>query len=124
MGSTGTGRFSDYSGSMSGSGGSSNSGGSSGEDICEKAISSAIEEIERCEFFKQFKTVPQVGTAVKVTVDSRIQIISNENLIIGFLPTKYNYLLGCINDGKSYQGIVISTSENPMPSIFVDIAPV
>jgi len=139
MGSTGTGNFTDYSnnltkqgstssgsGSSTSSGGSSASsgGGSSGEDRCEKAFTAVLEEVERCSYYRQNSSLPVNGTAVTVRMQGRIVVETNEGELIGYLPTQYNYLAICIQNGLSYAGIVTSTSNIPISVVKVDIAPV
>ena len=95
MGSTGTDRFSDYPGTRGDQGGSSGVGGSSGEEQCDRAFATALEEVERCAFFQQYKDVPHRGTSVSIKLGQRIIVVeSNTNETIGYLPTQFNYLAG------------------------------
>jgi hypothetical protein len=42
---------------------------------------------------------------------------------IGYLPTKYNYLKVCMDNGFRYTGSVRTVSIVPTPSVSVDITP-
>ena len=125
MGSTNTGRFSDYSDNSnsrrksSGDGG----GGSSGDDKCQKAIHAKLEEVERCEYYRAHSVVPVEGTAIEITLNGRLCATTIGSEVVGYLPTKYNYLAICIQDGFSYVGEITSSSTNPIVRVTVDIAP-
>jgi hypothetical protein len=124
MGSKGTGSFSDYKGFRNDEGESTNqNGGSSGIDQCSMAFSTNLEEVSNCEYYKKSRVLPEEGTNVLVDFDKRLVIKNEEDIYIGYLPTKYNYLKACISDGFSYSGVIIKSSELPIPSITVDIAP-
>ena len=124
MGSTNTGRFTDYSQNSKGSpktGGIG--GGASGDDLCDKAFTTELEEVERCEYFKKYSKLPNKGSQIYVNFNNRLEIISNSSEVIGYLPTKYNYLVACTTDGFSYAGVIVSTTITPLVKIRVDIAP-
>jgi len=127
MGSTGTGRFTDYSGKQdsSSTGGiqGGGSGGSSGEDRCDHAIAALLEEVERCAYLQIHKAPPPDGTAVVVSIRGRLSVDTVDGEVIGYLPTQYNYLAGCISSGRTYGGSVISTAATPIVRVHVDIAP-
>jgi hypothetical protein len=120
MGSTGTGRLSDYSGSEDLT---KQTGGSSGEDSCNKAISANLEDVERCAYFKVHDDVPTRETQVSLVLNKRLMVIEQSGLIIGYIPTQFNYLAGCINRGLSYRGIVSASSRRPIARVLVDLAP-
>lgn len=125
MGSTGSGRFSDYSGSgrsSSGSGGDGGAGGggSSGVDPCEQAFSCALEEVAQCEYYEKNAELPEEGTEVEIVIDGRLVAIDGDGVTIGAIPTRFNYIAGCIEDGYEYVGVVSSASETPIPSVSVD----
>lgn len=122
MGSSGSGRFSDYSGTTSSSGGGAGSGGSSGTDQCRQAISVEFEEVAQCDFFASSGNVPPTGTELTLRHDSRIVAVDGSGLRVGVLPTRYNYLAGCLRDGINYSGIVVSSSLVPVPRISADFA--
>jgi hypothetical protein len=140
MGSTGTGRFTDYSnsssnkqstssssGSSTSSGGGSSTssgGGSSGEDRCDQAFETVLEEVERCSYYRQNRSLPANGTEVIVRMQGRIGVETTNSELIGYLPTQYNYLASCIQSGRSYAGLITLTSSTPIVVVRVDIAPV
>lgn len=122
MGSTGSGHFSDYSQNTKAS---DNQGGESGEDKCLKAFSSRLEEVPNCAYFENNQNVPPSENEVTVSFNgNRICVIDvNSGYEIGYLPTKFNYLKACIDNGISYSGIITSSSIEPLPSVSVDISP-
>ena len=129
MGSTGSGRLSDYSNSgsskpsggagSSGAGGSG-TGGSSGVDQCKQAFSCVLEEVAQCEYYEKNKSLPAEGTELIILVDKRVVAADREGVVVGALPTSKNYIAGCINDGYEYIGIVKSSTRTPIPSISAD----
>jgi hypothetical protein len=121
MGSSGTGHFSDYPGTMADKPGGA--GGSSGEDQCNQQIMTALEDVERCDFFINHSRLPDVGTPIQVSLAIRLTVITNEGETIGFLPTQYNYLAACIKAGRNYQGVVASSSLRPISKVQVEIMP-
>ncbi len=54
--------------------------------------------------------LPAVDTEVSVDFKVRLVVKSNDGLIIGYLPTKYNYLRNCIVKGFTYTGVVSNVS--------------
>lgn len=120
MGSSGSGRFSDYSGSPSSSNGSGGSGGSSGTDQCAMAFSTELEEVGQCDYFTNTGTVPPPGTELTITVAQRIVALDTSGVVVGALPTRFNYLAACLNEGFNYVGIVQSSSTFPNPQTTVD----
>lgn len=121
MGSSGTGHFSDYSGSSRKSDGS---GGVSGEDKCGKAFSTDLEEVERVSYYRTHGSVPPLQTEIQVIFEKRLAVATVDGEIVGYLPTSYNYLRACLEEGFSYVGIIRSSAVLPLPRIAVDIAPV
>lgn len=122
MGSTGSGTFSDYEHKPKGN---INQGASSEEDKCSRAFSTSLEEVPNCGYFGATASIPPVGTAVSITFASpRLAIQDNSNVVIGYLPTKYNYLLACIESGITYSGLVSSSALIPLASVSVDISPI
>ena len=121
MGSTGSGNFSDYPGSGSGSG--SGGGGASGDDRCNRAFSCMLEEIEHCEYFAANQDVPPANTALTLELRGRLMAIDPNGLSIGALPTQFNYLADCMNDGFSYEGRVVTSTSGAVASVNVDYAP-
>ncbi|WP_147367899.1 hypothetical protein [Fibrisoma montanum] len=120
MGSTGTGNFSDYPGSSSSDG---KTGGKSGQDLCSQAFSTALEDIERSDYYLRHQKLPSAGTEVYVQKQKRLVVTTKDNVVIGHLPTKYNYLAGCMEGGLNFQGLVTNAASSPISKIIVDIAP-
>lgn len=121
MGSTGSGNFSDYKnfpGAIKGVTGADDS-----EDKCALAFSSLIEDVDTCEYYRIKGTLPTVGTEVYIDFKVRLVVKSNDGLIIGYLPTKYNYLRNCIMKGFTYTGVVSNASSTPINTVVVDITP-
>lgn len=121
MGSSGPGNFSDYSNyprAIKGVTGAVDS-----EDKCALAFSTLIEDVDTCEYYSKKGVLPAVGTEVYVDFKVRLVVKSNDGLIIGYLPTKYNYLRNCIVKGFTYTGVVSVASSKPINTVVVDITP-
>lgn len=121
MGSSGTDNFSDYSNyprAIKGVTGAVDS-----EDKCALAFSTLIEDVDTCEYYSKKGVLPAVGTEVYVDFKVRLVVKSNDGLIIGYLPTKYNYLRHCIVKGYNYTGVVSNASSTPINTVVVDITP-
>lgn len=121
MGSSGPGNFSDYSNyprAIKGMTGAVDS-----EDKCALAFSTLIEDVDTCEYYSKKGVLPAVGTEVYVDFKVRLVVKSNNGLIIGYLPTKYNYLRYCIVKGFTYTGVVSNVSSTPINTVVVDITP-
>lgn len=121
MGSSGPGNFSDYSNyprAIKGVTGAVDS-----EDKCALAFSTLVEDVDTCEYYSKKGMLPGVGTEVYVDFKVRLVVKSNDGLIIGYLPTKYNYLRHCIVKGFTYTGVVSVASSTPINTVVVDITP-
>lgn len=121
MGSSGPGNFSDYSNyprAIKGVTGAVDS-----DDKCALAFSTLIEDVDTCEYYSKKGVLPAVGTEVYVDFKVRLVVKSNDGLIIGYLPTKYNYLRNCIVKGFTYTGVVSVASSTPINTVVVDITP-
>lgn len=121
MGSSGTGNFSDYlnfQGAIKGV-----TGGVDSEDKCALAFTTLIEDVDTCEYYRKKGALPAVDTEVSVDFKVRLVVKSNDGLIIGYLPTKYNYLRHCIVKGFTYTGVVSVASSTPINTVVVDITP-
>lgn len=121
MGSSGTDNFSDYSNyprAIKGVTGAVDS-----EDKCALAFSTLIEDVDTCEYYSKKGVLPAVGTEVYVDFKVRLVVESNDGLIIGYLPTKYNYLRNCIVKDFTYTGVVSVASSTPINTVVVDITP-
>lgn len=128
MGSSGSGNFTDYPGSQvrppvgdtSGAGGGGGAAG--GATLCDQTIVSELEEVERCAYYAAHG-LPVVGTAVSIARGARITVHINE-LELGYLPTRYNYLITCLEQGYTHTGSVASSLSRPLVRVSVNIVPV
>jgi hypothetical protein len=125
MGSSGTGRLTDYSSKEKKEPKTpgSETGGSSGRDPCSESFTAKLEDVARSHFYATKGALPANGSQVDVKLLGRL-VVYAAGADLGFLPTKYNYLAGCINRGFKYSGTVISTATAPVPMISVEISPV
>ncbi|CAI2299451.1 MULTISPECIES: hypothetical protein [Vibrionaceae] len=122
MGSTGSGKFTDYTGNRDEG---AQTGGSSQQDQCELAFSCILEEVAQSAYYSTHGKVPQVGAQVIIQFEApRIVAVDiSTNLSCGALPTKYNYLLKCLNDNYNYFGIVTNSNDGPHPLVEIDVSP-
>jgi hypothetical protein len=119
MGSTGSGKFSDYSGKPKTGSGSGSSGGSSGSDKCGEAFATSLEDVASHDFYMKHGSAPAVGTQLKVEVRGRVvAVVGTES--VGSLPTRLNYLAHCLQDGFTYTGIVTASSNGINPQVQAD----
>ncbi len=124
MGSTGSGRFSDYPGSRpEGEGNGTGGGGASGEDRCARAFSCTLEEVELCEYFTANGDVPAANTALTIQLRDRLFAVDASEQTVGALPTSLNYLADCLAAGFTYEGRITSSTSTPVALISVDFAP-
>ena len=112
MGSKGTGTFSDYPGSdkpkaSEKAGGQGGGGGDMPKDRCGKAFNAVLEDVEHCDFFRSNGTGPKIGTVLRIAHKKRI-VATAAGVVVGNLPTSMNYLAGCLKDGYTYAGRVLS----------------
>jgi len=124
MGSSHSGNLSDYPRSRPTSQGANN-GGSSGLDKCGNGFSTSLDEVSRCFYFMNTATLPPLGTKVNISFNG-IRLVAETTLgeEIGYLPTQYNYLKLCIDNGFNYTGEIISARTSPITAVMVDIIPV
>lgn len=127
MGSSGSGRFSDYPGTKnsktngtSTGGGGGASGGTSGIDKCRQAFSSLLEDVAQCDSYSKTHNVPAVGTELSLVLGKRVFAVDLNGTVVGALPTSFNYLAGCLESGITYVGLVKSSSTKPVPTIEAD----
>lgn len=126
MGSTGSGRFSDYSGTkaQSNSGdGTGVSGGESGVDKCKQSFNVLLEDVGSCDFYSEFMAVPDVGEQLGILFDKRVFAVNVDGVKVGALPTAYNYLVACLEAGITYVGRVDSSDASPVPTVAADFVP-
>jgi hypothetical protein len=126
MGSSGTGNFSDYSGSGSGGGadgsGGGRGGGSSGEDPCAKGFEAELEEVARSGYFQKHNALPPTGTQLKIKFTGRLAAVDAKGDVVGYLPTKYNYVAACIKAGWQFDASVTSTTTKPLSRVWVQVS--
>lgn len=126
MGSTGTGKFSDYSSSGSGTGASGASGGSGADpnDRCLKAFSDQLQDVEHSPYFLKHGAPPPTGIVLSLRHAKRIEAVDPDGLAIGNLPTGLNYLADCLAAGFEYTGEVSSSVSGSIAKVMVSFAPV
>lgn len=121
MGSSGPGTLSDYTnfrGAIQGV-----TGGKGLVNKCEKAVSTILEDVENCDYYKKNGSVPAKGTYVKIAFNTRIAAVNKNDDVIGYLPTEYNYLLECLTEGFQYEGEVSGSFDAPVPSVYIAVTP-
>jgi hypothetical protein len=122
MGSSGSGSFSDYSENKPKP--EKAGGGSSSTDKCLRAFATSLEDVERCTYYIRHKALPPIQSKVIISFNgTRIVALNPQKLEIGYLPTTYNYLRNCMDDGNSYSGVIRAQSISPSLSVLIDIAP-
>jgi hypothetical protein len=138
MGSSGTGNFSDYPGSAGGrpsggqtsggKGGGGRAGGGKPDDTdqCQRFLTDvSLEEVALAEYFKNHNTVPPPKTKVrtrKKLVGGRIGVETvSSSEVVGYLPTVWNYLRGCMQKGWEYGGQVDDSSASKLPKVKVSL---
>lgn len=121
MGSTGSGNFSDYTNYQKAIKGVT--GAEDSVDKCALAFSTLIEDVDSCEYYSKKGKLPSVGTEVSVEFKVRLVVKDNDGLIIGYLPTTYNYLRNCILKGFTYTGVVSNIGNTPIDTVIIDITP-
>lgn len=122
MGSSGSGRISDYPGSSTSTGGGGGTTG--GSDRCAQAFAVALEDIEHCDFYKAGGAVPLPGQQLRIAHRKRIVAETDGGITVGNLPTSYNYLAGCLKDGWTYTGTVTASNGSAaVAAVSADFAP-
>jgi hypothetical protein len=123
MGSSGSGRLSDYPGS-SGSGSGSSTEGAGGSDRCGQAIAVVLEDVEHCDYYKTVGTVPGPGQQLRIAHEKRVVAETDGGVTVGNLPTAYNYLAGCLKVGWTYAGkVTASSGSGAVAKVSADFAP-
>lgn len=127
MGSSGSGRISDYPGSSkteSSSGGKGGGGNGGGSDRCAQAIAVSLEDIEHCDYYKTVGGVPAPGQRLRLAHKKRIVAQTDAGVTVGNLPTAYNYLASCLKEGWTYTGTVTnSNGTGRVATVSADFAP-
>jgi hypothetical protein len=126
MGSSGSGRISDYPGTSRGGGsgsGGAEGGGGQPEDRCGRALSVTLEDIEHSDYFGTQGAPPPAGTTLNIRQRKRLVVETSAGQSVGNLPTSYNFLASCMKDGWSYTGTVTSSNNGPpVASVTADFA--
>lgn len=127
MGSSGSGRFSDYPGTKAkevAGDGTGMAGGASGVDKCEQAFHVLLDDVGNSDFYSQFKNIPAVGDQLGILFDKkRVFAVNMNGVKVGALPTSFNYLVTCLEDGVTYVGVVSSSAVSPIPTVDADFVP-
>ncbi|WP_431474011.1 hypothetical protein RVM24_11555 [Marinobacter sp. KM021] len=124
MGSSGSGHFSDYPGTkakvVTGDG-TGMAGGASGVDKCKQAFHVLLDDVGNSDFYSQFNNVPAVGAQLAIIFDTkRVFAVDMNGVKVGALPTSFNYLVACLEDGVTYIGLVSSSAASPVPTVAAD----
>ena len=127
MGSSGSGRISDYPGSSSSSAKAGESGGGGvvggAEDRCAKAFSARLEDVEQSDYYRTHRSVPPLGIPLTLAQRKRIVAETTSGESVGNLPTSFNYLASCMKHGWTYVGKVQgAVSGPPVAAVSVDFA--
>jgi hypothetical protein len=124
MGSSGSGNFSDYPGTKASDvtgDGTGTAGGTSGVDKCKKAFDVLLDDVGNSDFFSKFNNVPAVGDQLSILFDGkRVFAIDENGVKVGALPTSFNYLVACLEDGVTYVGVVSTSAVSPVPTVAAD----
>lgn len=113
MGTTGTGRPTDYHPSDPG-------------DRCDEPLPEiALEDVATSEYFRRTRAVPTRGTEVRLRtalVGGRLGVeVTETSELLGLVPTEYNYLRACIGRGYGYTSAVTSSADRPVPTVRVQL---
>ncbi|HEY8899234.1 MAG TPA: hypothetical protein VIM61_02315 [Chthoniobacterales bacterium] len=112
------------------SGGGEDGGGGDGEEAIDQCLlvneNITLEEFERCPFWKKSKIVPPKGSTIHVNptvINGRLGVIEDGGgELLGYLPTRFNFLRLCIEQGGSYAGEVSGSTTTPVPSVRVSLS--
>ncbi len=122
MGSSGSGKISDYPGTPKSGG----KGGPEGPppDRCAQAFQVTLEDVGQSDYFKKHGALPPAKTQLAIVHAKRLVARTSTGDSVGNLPTSYNYLAGCIKDGWGYVGLVLTTTQGPPePTIAASFVP-
>lgn len=132
MGSTNTGRFTDYPTSKQraaagGGSGQTPSGGGEGDPCGNVVAELLLDEVERCQYYAAHQDVPSVGSDVVLLEQlegGRLAVaLGGTGEVLGYLPTRFNYLRACIENDWSYGGEVVAALRELTPLIRVTLGP-
>lgn len=113
VGSTGSGTFGNYKPNEE-------------DDQCFNDLENVmLEDVARLTYYQEYQELPPMKENVYVMdslYNSRIAVKSTENeSVIGYLPTKYNYLLSCLQKGIKYSGQISFSLEKPILRVVVSL---
>jgi len=117
MGTSGSGRLTDYPKSPKPTGGSGGGRPGNPSDRCEQAFSVTLEDVEHYDFFKNHGGPPPVGTELQIAHKKRIVAQTTSGEIVGGLPTSFNYLAACLKSGFKYVGQVRRSAKAPRTTV-------
>lgn len=124
MGSSGSGNFSDYSGTEDKGSSKPNTGGTGSDDKCLKAFTTVLEDVENCEYFQQNNDVPPLKTPISIIFKKpRLVAVDNKGTTIGLIPTSFNYVKVCLENGYKFPGAVTASVKKPILRVEVTISP-
>lgn len=114
MGSSGTGSFGDYK-------------PANDTTRCMQPVDAELEETGRSAYFKANGAVPPEGTRVRLRPELEAsRLVVEEDVpggfAVGFLPTKFNYLLLCLED-HTYTGAITGSAGSPAAFVSVVLTP-
>ena len=121
MGSTGSGHLSDYSDYKNAVAGVT--GGKDSIYICDRGVATSLEDVATSDYFKTHGMVPPKGTTITISFNTRVVAVDDNGMIVGNLPTSYNYILECIEEGYQYEGEVTESHSVPLPSVSIAVTP-
>lgn len=120
MGSSGSGRISDYPASSGGSGGAGGGAGGDGgggggqpDDRCGRAFTVTFEDVEHSDYYAAHGAPPPIGEELRVSLRKRVVAETTSGQSVGNLPTALNYLAACLKEGWTYTGAVTASSKGP-----------
>lgn len=132
MGSSGHGKFENYSernnfgvnnSPSTGMNVSTNIGNGEVEKCPTELPTIKLEDVQTSQYHLKRQELPQVGDEVYLSNElhnGRLVVVhTDSNLIIGNLPTSYNYMVKCLN--HNYTGSVVSAGMQPIPFVVVDL---
>lgn len=80
-------------------------------------------KIEQSDYYRAHRSVPPLGTQLKIVQRKRIVAETMSGESVGNLPTSFNYLASCIKHGWTYVGTMQSAvSGPPVAAVSVDFA--
>lgn len=78
-----------------------------------------LEDVASHDFYMNHGAPPPAGTRLTIKIQSRIIAVAG-NESVGSLPTRLNYLAGCLTEGFIYEGMVTKSSNGSHPQVQVD----